>query len=345
MEKPRARRSPISDSSPEGITEQPRYRRMHIHGTTKHETPTHMNSEENSVNLLEPLRLVVQGHDGQSCNAAIWPYPISPTCIGAWVNWRGSKSMDYTSDGVEEGDSKWTQRLHLVWVVAGLNRDMYPVQAQKGQWEHVSVTLPDLCAGRDDFVRIQLNMKTGLAGIRMTCAFERSISLPIPAQATQWSAGQAVLVMGAQLLDCESWQQRRKAWFESEGADSALTQCTIVPPALTPDAATNHEGMFSPSRSGDAGNTAHAVGQHPISQRQYPPLSFITKPCLDTAAAAYYLNRQPQTLRIWACLESGPIRPLRVAGRLAWPVSRIRALLGESCTSDATGPLNSKSAR
>lgn len=49
---------------------------------------------------------------------------------------------------------------------------------------------------------------------------------------------------------------------------------------------------------------------------------------VDTARAAYYLGRKPQTMRIWASTESGPIRPIRVNGRLAWPVAVIRNLLG-----------------
>lgn len=61
---------------------------------------------------------------------------------------------------------------------------------------------------------------------------------------------------------------------------------------------------------------------------QLPPLDSITRACIPTAEAAYYLNRQPQTMRAWACLENGPIRPIRINGRLAWPVAEIRKLLG-----------------
>lgn len=60
----------------------------------------------------------------------------------------------------------------------------------------------------------------------------------------------------------------------------------------------------------------------------YPPLHAVTRPAIDTAAAAYYLNRRPQTLRGWACLENGPLRPSRVHGRLAWSTAEIRKLLG-----------------
>ena len=53
-----------------------------------------------------------------------------------------------------------------------------------------------------------------------------------------------------------------------------------------------------------------------------------TRAAVDTATAAYHLNRQPQTLRAWACLENGPLRPVRVHGRLAWPVAELRRVLG-----------------
>ena len=60
----------------------------------------------------------------------------------------------------------------------------------------------------------------------------------------------------------------------------------------------------------------------------FPPLEQETRPTVETAAAAYYTNRKPQTLRGWACNDDGPIRPLRVNGRLAWPVAGLRKLLG-----------------
>ena len=48
---------------------------------------------------------------------------------------------------------------------------------------------------------------------------------------------------------------------------------------------------------------------------------------LPTDEAAAAINRKPQTLRKWACLENGPIRPIRINGRLAWKVSDLQALL------------------
>jgi len=60
------------------------------------------------------------------------------------------------------------------------------------------------------------------------------------------------------------------------------------------------------------------------------PLSLQHEPriALTTSEAAYHLNRAAQTLRLWACHDNGPIRPIRIHGRLAWPVAEIRRLLG-----------------
>ncbi len=63
-------------------------------------------------------------------------------------------------------------------------------------------------------------------------------------------------------------------------------------------------------------------------QQNITPIAAETRAVVDTATAAFHLNRRPQTLRVWACYEDGPIRPLRVNGRLAWPVADIRRLLG-----------------
>lgn len=57
------------------------------------------------------------------------------------------------------------------------------------------------------------------------------------------------------------------------------------------------------------------------------PLEEVMRPMVSTDEAAYYLNRKPQTLRVWACTEAGPLRPIRLHGRLAWPVEDIRRLL------------------
>lgn len=50
---------------------------------------------------------------------------------------------------------------------------------------------------------------------------------------------------------------------------------------------------------------------------------------VPTNIAAFYLNRRPQTLRGWTCCENGPIHPVRVHGRLACSVAKIKELLNE----------------
>lgn len=60
---------------------------------------------------------------------------------------------------------------------------------------------------------------------------------------------------------------------------------------------------------------------------QFLPLEQVTRPNLTTAEASYYLNRRPQTLRGWACRSgTGPMKPKRVGGLLAWPTAEVKAL-------------------
>lgn len=69
-------------------------------------------------------------------------------------------------------------------------------------------------------------------------------------------------------------------------------------------------------------------GEHKVSDGTFPPLESETRVAVPTDVAAHHLARQPQTLRIWACKENGPLRPVRVNGRLAWPVAEIKRVLG-----------------
>lgn len=65
----------------------------------------------------------------------------------------------------------------------------------------------------------------------------------------------------------------------------------------------------------------------PEVMRHFVPLELEARPRVDTASAAHYLVRREQTLRGWACHENGPLRPIRVNGRLAWSVAEIKRLL------------------
>ncbi len=58
------------------------------------------------------------------------------------------------------------------------------------------------------------------------------------------------------------------------------------------------------------------------------PLNQEMRSALPTAEAARHLNRSSGTLNWWSCTGKGPIKPLRVNGRLAWPVAEIKRLMG-----------------
>lgn len=62
-------------------------------------------------------------------------------------------------------------------------------------------------------------------------------------------------------------------------------------------------------------------------RQHFLPLDQETRSHVETACAGFHLNRKVQTMRSWASLGNGPIRPIRINGRLAWPVADIRHVL------------------
>jgi len=63
--------------------------------------------------------------------------------------------------------------------------------------------------------------------------------------------------------------------------------------------------------------------------RLFSPIDQESRSHVETACAAFHLMRKPQTLRAWACHENGPLRPVRIMGRLAWKVDDIKRLVAE----------------
>jgi len=65
------------------------------------------------------------------------------------------------------------------------------------------------------------------------------------------------------------------------------------------------------------------------AEAKFTALAQEPRNAVNTAEAAFHLGRKPQTLRKWACLENGPLRPVRINGRLAWRVTDLMRVLNE----------------
>lgn len=76
--------------------------------------------------------------------------------------------------------------------------------------------------------------------------------------------------------------------------------------------------------------TVKTARPNPGTAHPYPSLDQETRSQVDTACAAFHLNRRPRTLRGWATGElPGPIQPAsRINGRLGWAVEDLRRLVG-----------------
>jgi hypothetical protein len=68
--------------------------------------------------------------------------------------------------------------------------------------------------------------------------------------------------------------------------------------------------------------------EHKAGDGAFPSLEHETRATVPTDCAAFHLNREPQTMRCWAAYQNGPLQPLRINGRLAWPTAEIRRLVG-----------------
>lgn len=68
----------------------------------------------------------------------------------------------------------------------------------------------------------------------------------------------------------------------------------------------------------------------PALGRRYTPLAHETRTHVDTATMCWHLGFAQQTARLWACKQTYPdgLQPIRINGRLKWPVAGIRKILG-----------------
>ena len=79
--------------------------------------------------------------------------------------------------------------------------------------------------------------------------------------------------------------------------------------------------------------THHRTGASegiPAAPADFVPLHLESRTHVTTAVMCRHLNRREQTARGWASAETFPpgLKPLRIMGRLAWPVAGIKAILG-----------------
>ena len=79
-------------------------------------------------------------------------------------------------------------------------------------------------------------------------------------------------------------------------------------------------------RSRELPPAAHALAD----AANFTPLDRETRTHVDTATMCWHLGFAVQTARLWACRETYPagLKPIRVNGRLKWPVAGIRKTLG-----------------
>ena len=86
----------------------------------------------------------------------------------------------------------------------------------------------------------------------------------------------------------------------------------------------------SPAGTHHSADQAQAATAPFVWSGDFVPLDQETRTHVATAVMCRHLGRKPQTARGWASAETFPdgLRPIRVNGRLAWPVAGIKRALG-----------------
>jgi len=100
---------------------------------------------------------------------------------------------------------------------------------------------------------------------------------------------------------------------------------TVPPPAKVVEPASDEPSSLSAPVKDAERSAAEAATR--AAGTPFGPIENETRSHVDTACAAFWLNRKEQTLRGWASKENGPIRPIKVNGRNAWAVADIRRIL------------------
>ena len=59
----------------------------------------------------------------------------------------------------------------------------------------------------------------------------------------------------------------------------------------------------------------------------FAPLESVSKPLLTISEVAHYLNRRPQTVRVWTSRDTAPIPVIRINGKPAFRTIDVRNLI------------------
>lgn len=171
------------------------------------------------------------------------------------------------------------------------------------------------------------SVKKGPSGRPLQCG-RRLLSVPMKTPST----AKTILNVRESPTRCPAPDAHlRAAKSESACATSALIRAA----AAMHEAATCIAGLEARIGHLEAlmasfGSAPPPADQIPTAAPSPPSIDAENRSHVDTSKAAGWLNRKPQTLRTWACHENGPLRPVRINGRLAWAVADIRRVLAST---------------
>jgi hypothetical protein len=154
--------------------------------------------------LASCMPFSVEGINGKSVTAVIWPNEMSQRKVTATVEWHGTDMVAYFIKS--EGDPcAWFQRFTLLYLAAGpqLVANVPVLAADK--WHVANLILPDVDGADCDTAHLTLHKATWLATLVLTTNGGSRLMQQIPPSLQALSVGELFAEMTSQLLLGRPW--------------------------------------------------------------------------------------------------------------------------------------------
>lgn len=147
----------------------------------------------------------VEGFDGKSVTAVIWPNEMSQRKVTATVEWHGKDMVAYFIKS--EGDpSAWFQRFTLLHLAAGPQLVAKVPVLGADKWHVANLILPDVDGADGDTAHLTLHKATWLATLALTRNGGARLMQQIPPSLQDLSVGELFAEMASRLLLRRSWR-------------------------------------------------------------------------------------------------------------------------------------------
>ncbi|MDR3367991.1 hypothetical protein [Rhodoferax sp.] len=166
-----------------------------------------MNNEQiNFPVALEEISLEVQGIDGATYCAIIWPMLLSAGGVTGTVEWDGNPPQFSLIKARGKRLTPWGQRLMLVYAATDKNSAPAEEFLCEGQWTTATLFLQNLLGAPGELVRVSMSRQDNLTTLEVDAAPGLNNVMHIPPCLQTAAVGLALVEMTSRILLGHTWQ-------------------------------------------------------------------------------------------------------------------------------------------